>query len=46
VGGLIADSSGIPFEWQIAGLISLLAAPIYWSLRPRAVVQVGAVTLD
>jgi MFS family permease len=46
LGGVIADTSGIPFAWQIAGLISLLAAPIYWSLRPRAIIPVGAVTLD
>jgi MFS family permease len=46
LGGVIADTSGIPFEWQIAGLISLLAAPIYWSLRAHAAVPVGAVTLD
>jgi MFS family permease len=45
-GGVIADTSGIPFAWQIAGLISLLAAPVYWSLRPRAIVPVGAVSLD
>jgi MFS family permease len=46
VGGVVADTWGIPFGWQIAGLISLLAAPIYWSLRPRAIVPVGAVTID
>jgi MFS family permease len=46
LGGVVADTSGIPFAWQIAGLISLLAAPIYWSLRPRVTVPVGAVTLD
>jgi MFS family permease len=46
VGGVVADTWGIPFGWQIAGLISLLAAPIYWSLRPRAIVPIGAVTLD
>ncbi|HUO05462.1 MAG TPA: MFS transporter [Candidatus Binataceae bacterium] len=33
--GRIADSAGIPFEWQIAGLISLCAAPIYWMARRR-----------
>jgi MFS family permease len=42
LGGYIADASGIPFEWQVAGLISLVAAPIYWSLRPRAVIPLGA----
>ncbi len=42
LGGVIADTSGIPFEWQIAGLISLLSAPIYWSLRSRAAVPVAA----
>jgi MFS family permease len=45
-GGVIADSSGIPFEWQIAGLISLVAAPVYWSLRPRATVPVGVTASD
>ncbi len=34
--GVIADASGIPFEWQVAGLITLCAAPLYWSLRSRA----------
>jgi MFS family permease len=46
MGGVVADTTGIPFAWQIAGLVSLLAAPIYWSLRPRVTVPVGAVTLD
>jgi MFS family permease len=41
-GGVIADTAGIPFEWQIAGLISLLAAPIYWSLRPRQAIEIAA----
>ncbi|HTR62396.1 MAG TPA: MFS transporter [Candidatus Binataceae bacterium] len=45
-GGVIADTSGIPFEWQIAGLISLVAAPVYWSLRPRATVPVGVTASD
>ena len=45
-GGVIADTSGIPFEWQIAGLISLVAAPVYWSLRPRAHVPVGVTASD
>jgi MFS family permease len=31
--GRIADTAGIPFEWQIAGLISLCAAPVYWAMR-------------
>ena len=44
LGGVIADTSGIPVEWQVAGFISLMAAPIYWSLRPRAVLPVGAAT--
>ncbi|MDO8434536.1 MAG: MFS transporter [Candidatus Binatus sp.] len=33
--GRIADTAGIPFEWQISALISLCAAPIYWALKPR-----------
>jgi MFS family permease len=33
--GRIVDTSGIPFEWQIAGLISVCAAPVYWATRPR-----------
>ncbi|MGO9451532.1 MAG: MFS transporter [Candidatus Binataceae bacterium] len=46
-GGAIADASGIPFEWQIAGLISLVAAPIYWSLRSRSIMPMGAAsTID
>lgn len=33
--GHIADISGIPFEWQIAGLISVCAAPVYWAIKRR-----------
>jgi hypothetical protein len=33
--GRIADTAGIPFEWQIAGLISVCAAPVYWATRQR-----------
>ncbi len=33
--GRIADTAGIPFEWQIAGLISVCAAPVYWAMRRR-----------
>ncbi len=32
--GHIADTAGIPFEWQIAGLISVCAAPLYWAIKP------------
>jgi len=46
IGGVIADTSGIPFEWQIAGLVSLLAGPIYWSLRYRAAVAVEVTASD
>ncbi len=42
LGGVVADASGIPFEWQMAGLISLIAAPIYWSIRSRPAIPVGA----
>ena len=35
--GHIADVAGIPFEWQIAGLISVCAAPVYWAIKRRAV---------
>ncbi|MGC2303813.1 MFS transporter [Candidatus Binatus sp.] len=44
VAGRIADTAGIPFEWQIAGLISVCAAPVYWATRRReseAVALVG-----
>ncbi len=33
--GRIVDTAGIPFEWQIAGLISVCAAPVYWATRQR-----------
>ncbi len=33
--GGIADTAGIPFEWQVAGLISVCAAPVYWATRRR-----------
>jgi len=39
--GHIADIAGIPFEWQIAGLISACAAPVYWATRRRAVSAVA-----
>src|SRR5258708_4900441 len=42
VAGHIADTSGIPFEWQIAGLISACAAPVYWAIKRR---EAGAVAL-
>jgi predicted MFS family arabinose efflux permease len=38
--GRIADTAGIPFEWQIAGLISVCAAPVYWATRRREVAAV------
>jgi MFS family permease len=34
--GRIADTAGIPFAWQIAGLISICAAPVYWATHRRA----------
>jgi MFS family permease len=40
-GGYVSDAAGIPVEWQMAGLISLCAAPLYWALRQR--VAPGAV---
>ena len=43
--GHIADTAGIPFEWQIAGLISVCAAPLYWAIKPmvsRAAITVAA----
>ena len=42
LGGHIADVSGIPFEWQIAGLISACAAPVYWAIKRR---ESGSVAL-
>ena len=42
--GRIADTSGIPFEWQVAGLISLCAAPVYWSIRRRETAPVALAT--
>ena len=41
VAGRIADTAGIPFEWQIAGLISICAAPVYWATRRREVAEVA-----
>ena len=35
--GRIADTAGIPFAWQIAGLISICAAPVYWATRRRSI---------
>jgi MFS family permease len=42
--GRIADMSGIPFEWQIAGLISVCAAPVYWAIRRRESAEVALAT--
>jgi MFS family permease len=36
INGRIADRAGIPVAWQVSGLISLCAVPIYLSLRARA----------
>ncbi len=41
--GRIADTAGIPFEWQIAGLISMCAAPVYWAMRRRESAEVALV---
>ena len=41
VAGRIADTAGIPFEWQIAGLISVCAVPVYWATRRRESAQVA-----
>ncbi len=35
-GGYVADAAGIPVEWRMAGLVSLIAVPFYLALRPRA----------
>ena len=39
--GRIADTAGIPFQWQIAGLISMCAAPVYWATRRRESAEVA-----
>jgi len=39
--GRIADAEGIPFEWQIAALISICAAPVYWAMRRREDAEVA-----
>ncbi len=39
--GRIVDTAGIPFEWQIAGLISVCAAPVYWATRRRESAEVA-----
>ena len=39
--GRIADTAVIPFEWQIAGLISVCAAPVYWAARRRESAEVA-----
>jgi MFS family permease len=39
--GHIADTAGIPFEWQIAGLISICAAPVYWATRRRESTEIA-----
>ena len=35
-GGYVADTAGLATAWQMAGAISLAAAPCYWMLRPKA----------
>ena len=39
--GRIADAEGIPFEWQVAALISICAAPVYWAMRRREDAEVA-----
>lgn len=33
--GVVADAFGTALAWQMAGVLSLAAAPCYWSLRAR-----------
>src|SRR5204862_270944 len=35
VGGYVVDVRSIPFQWQMGGVLALLAAPCYLALRPR-----------
>ncbi|HVN63526.1 MAG TPA: MFS transporter [Candidatus Binataceae bacterium] len=44
--GQIADSAGIPFEWLVAGMISLCAAPVYIAARTRAVAGAPAAAVN
>lgn len=41
LGGYVADLHGIPFQWQLAGTISLLAVPCYLALRGRSPAHLG-----
>jgi MFS family permease len=34
VNGRIADTAGLPSAWALAGLISVVAVPCYWAMRP------------
>ena len=39
--GRIADTAGIPFQWQVAALMSVCAAPVYWATRRRESAEVA-----
>jgi MFS family permease len=41
LGGYVADLRGIPFQWQLAGTISLLAVPCYLALGSRSPAAAG-----
>ncbi len=44
-GGYVADTAGLAVAWQVAGALSMVAAPCYWMLRregPRAAAATGA----
>lgn len=34
--GYLADTAGIPFQWQVGALILLCSVPVFWSLRSSA----------
>lgn len=40
--GMVADAMGLSVAWQLAGVLSLAAAPCYWALRRGAAAPVTA----
>jgi predicted MFS family arabinose efflux permease len=45
-GGAIADRFGLAIAWRFGGLLALMSAPIYFSMRPRSPREIAAAEAD
>lgn len=43
IGGVIADRFGLAIAWGFGGILSSISAPLYLTLRPRAVASLEEV---